>query len=184
MPAAESSDNHVVTATLRFMFETDHHPLLRDITSALYGLELLHDFAILATEDTHRGYVFDDSFWSRSKRPIASEQLIRVSALAFASPLTVDMSMTTSSGITMLLAITHFIDFWPLKREKLLLEIGKLRKIEPSPHPPDRQITERLASITEQGKASRIVRGIVQGLDTLPIRPIDVMIVDGNVMAG
>ena len=158
------------SVTLQLTFETENPPLLRDITSILYGLELLHDFVTLATSERHQGYEFDDRFFHRSARPIESEELLCVSNVSHGSNLEVALEVVPLSALATVLVIMERISFWKLDRAKLKSEIEKLRRNVDRLDFSDRELIGKFERAAASDEGEKIVRGILGGMETIADR--------------
>jgi len=104
--------------------------LLADVSALLYDLELSHDFAVLLTDADYKSYEFNRYFWLRSGRPLRPDHRVRVGRVAHQSPFFLEVVVPTIAGIWGLIQILDAVDTWKLKREKLELEVRKLRREE------------------------------------------------------
>jgi hypothetical protein len=112
-------------------FHEDNEPYLLDISSMLYDLELTHDFAvIIANRNTYANYRFNRYFWYRKGRPVLKEHKIRALRIVKQSPLLLEVVIPSLGAIWILLQIFEKISNWDLNKEKLRLEVNKLRREE------------------------------------------------------
>ncbi|MCB2230415.1 hypothetical protein KQH82_06845 [bacterium] len=164
MPAAQQS------ITLHLTFETESLPLLRDVTSVLYGLELLHDLVVLSTSDRYQNYSFDDRFFHRSGRPIEPSELLRVGGISLAPPLTIELQAVPVAALATVLVIVEKVRFWKLDRQMVEAEIARLRREVDRLDYSDRDLLRRFERATESEAGNKIVRGILGGMESISDR--------------
>lgn len=112
-------------------FHEDKEPYLLDISSMLYDLELTHDFSvIIANKEFYPNYHFNRYFWYRKGRPVLKQHRIRALRIVKESPLILEVVIPSLGAIWILLQIFEKISNWNLKKEKLRLEVNKLRREE------------------------------------------------------
>jgi len=112
-------------------FHEDKEPYLLDISSMLYDIELTHDFSvIIANKELYSNYHFNRYFWYRKGRPILKEHRIRALRIIKESPLILEVVIPSLGAIWILLQIFEKISNWNLNKEKLRLEVDKLRREE------------------------------------------------------
>lgn len=108
-------------------FQEKETPFLLDISGLLYDLELAHDFGVLLVQPDYRDRKFNRYFWYRNGRRLKSEHRLRVARIAKQSPLEVGLIISVPGALWVLLQIFEKVQNWSLSREKLRLEVEKLR---------------------------------------------------------
>lgn len=117
---------------VKLTFMDDKKPYLLDISSLFYDFELLHDFCLIAYSDEYKYYKFNNYFWYRKGRPIKEEHRIKTLKIEKESPLTVEVIIGAIVGLSgalwALVQAIERISNWKFNREKLKLEVEKLKK--------------------------------------------------------
>jgi len=117
---------------MRLVFEDQKKPYFLDVSSLFYDFELLYDLSSLLYAKDYYDYRFSQYFWYRRGRPLKDEHRLRAFRIIKESPLTVELILNivaVSSGAIWLIAqAIEKIGNWKLNREKLKLEIEKLRR--------------------------------------------------------
>jgi len=117
---------------MKLVFDDEKKPFFLDVTTLFYDLELLHDlFLLLYVEDYH-DYKFSRRFFYRRGRPLKSNHRLRTFRIIKESPLTIELIVSivvVSSGAfwALIQAIEKIVNY-KINREKLKLEIEKLRR--------------------------------------------------------
>jgi len=120
---------HQYILTLEFDDQTE--PDLLEVSSLFYDLNLAYDFAVLTRyQKYYKGYSFDRFFWFRNGRPIKSEHKLRAFTIKKQSPLILEVVVPLIGCAWVLLQIFQKVQRWPLEKEKLELEVSKLRREE------------------------------------------------------
>lgn len=135
---------------VQFQFVEDKYPLLLDISSLMYDLVLAHDFGVIITEEEYSDYKFNQYFWYRQGRPIKPYHKIRASRIVKESPLVLEVIVASIGGLWVLLQIIEKVQNWPLNREKLKLEVEKLRAEKQLRHEEPKMLAERRKALREE----------------------------------
>jgi len=116
---------------MRLVFEDEKKPYFLDVSSLFYDFELLHDFSLLLYAEEYYYYQFSQYFWYRRGRPLKDEHRLRTLKIIKESPLTVELLLSivavSSGAIWVIVQAIEKIGNWKLSREKLKLEVEKLR---------------------------------------------------------
>lgn len=115
---------------LELKFREEKQSLMLDITSLFYDLELLHDLSVLVSEEEYKDFHFSQNFWHMNGRPIKDYHRLKVARIIKNSPLILEVVIPSLGAIWVLLQIIEKIRNWDLNREKLELEVKKLRRDE------------------------------------------------------
>lgn len=158
------------SVVLRLIFETTGALLLRDVTAALYGVELLYDFVALAIGDHHRDYVFDDRFFKRSGRPLEDSELLRVRSIVTEPAPAVELDAAALPTLATALVIRQHVRFWDVDRARLSQLVDAMRRNVDRLDYADTELIARVerAGSTETG--SKVFRGILSGMESLSRR--------------
>jgi hypothetical protein len=112
--------------------EDQERPTLLDVSSFLYDINLAYEFARLATDPRYEGVHLSRYSYFRKGRPLKEADRLRVEYLRNQSPIelqTVIVGAAAALGaVWALVQIVERISNWSLNRQKLQLEIAKLRK--------------------------------------------------------
>lgn len=155
---------------LGLTFETDLQPLLRDITSILYGIELLHDFVTLSISEHHQEYEFNDRFFNRTGRPLQATELLHVTRLSLESPLTVDLIAVPLPALATALVVVNKIGFWRFDPGRVQSEIATIRRTVDRLDYSDKELLDKVDLACETEQASKIFRAIVGGMESIAVR--------------
>jgi hypothetical protein len=117
-------------ATATMVFSEPKVPLLWDVSATLLDLELAYDFSVILTEPEYSTYKFSRFFWYRNRSRISEGYRLRATSIELHSPLLLEVVVPSIAGLAGLLQIFQAISNWPLSREKLELEVNKLRREE------------------------------------------------------
>jgi len=161
---------------LRFEFEEDRYPFLLSISSLLYDLELTHDLAVLLSYHDYKHYDFSANFWYRDGRPLSPYHRLRTFGIVKQSPLTIEVVVAAVGGFWVLIQALEKVANWKLSREKLGLEIEKLKKENALK---DVEILERqteLQRILDERRAHAIYERLLTRLSASPIRLIQISV--------
>ena len=115
---------------LKLEFEENERPYMLDITSLFYDLELLHDLSVLSAEEEYYDFRFTHNFWYRKGRPLKNYHRLTAARITKESPLVLEVVIPSLCAIWVLLQLIEKIQNWELNREKLELEVKKLRREE------------------------------------------------------
>jgi hypothetical protein len=114
---------------LRLVFHESDEPLLLSLSSLLYDLELSHDLAtIVSYRDYDSTKLATPFFYYRTGRALRPEHMVRASRITKQSPLTLELVVAAVGGLWVLLQMFEKVSNWTLNRDKLKLEIEKLRR--------------------------------------------------------
>jgi len=165
---------------IRLIFKGAEKPYLLDISSLLYDFELLHDLSLILYFEEYKGYKFNRYFWYRNGRSIKKDHQIRTLKIIKESPFTIELLISDIAIISgAFLAIVKAFDVisnWKLNREKLKLEIEKLKKdlknykIEKSALNLERRVHEK--------DAEEIYNHLIERLDKNPIKLDDIQVIE------
>ncbi len=112
----------------RFEFEEARYPFFLSVSSLFYDLELTHDLGVLVSYMAYDSYKFGQEFWTRNGRPVEVAQRLRTFEIVKQSPLVLELVITSVGGIWALTQIIDKVANWKLNRNKLELEVAKLRQ--------------------------------------------------------
>jgi len=117
---------------MKLVFSNKKKLYLLDVSSVFYDLELLHDFSLLLFVKEYYNYQFSQGFWYRWGRRLKDEHKLQVIKIIKESPLTLELILNiifiSSGAIWIIIQAIEKISTWKLTREKLKLEVEKLRK--------------------------------------------------------
>jgi hypothetical protein len=158
--------------TLRFSEEAK--PFLLDVASLLYDIELSHDFGVLLVEPDYKSFEFSRFFWFRQGRPIKPQHRARAARIVKQSPLLLEVVIPSLGALWVLLQIIEKISNWPLSKEKLELEVEKLRRERDEARERIRQqYADQLHRLVHDRKADPIEHSLTKRLSESPIRLVD-----------
>lgn len=116
---------------LKLKFDDQAEPDLLEISSLFYDINLAYDFAVRTRYyKDYEGYSFDRYFWFRNGRPIKPEHKLRAFTIKKQSPLILEVVVPLVGCVWVLMQIFQKVQNWSLEREKLELEVSKLRREE------------------------------------------------------
>lgn len=102
-----------------------------ELTSLLYDFTLLHDCIALTAIPDYKNYYFSRNFWYRKGRRLKPEHQLYLNKINHNSPLGLEIIIPLTVGSVtvpwLILQAVEKIQNWKLNREKLELEIEKLR---------------------------------------------------------
>lgn len=162
--------NHFV---LKLLFIEDKYLPLLDVCSLMYDIVLAHDLGVILTEKEYSDYKFGRFFWYRGGRPLKPYHSLRTLRIIKESPLVLEVVLTSIGGIWILLQIINKIQNWSLNREKLKLEVEKLRE--------EKQLrNEDLILLAKRREAIDQFVNLIKRLDESPLKlkDIDIKIVE------
>jgi hypothetical protein len=135
----------------------------------MYNIVLAHDFGVILTEEEYSDYKFSRYFWYRQGRPIKPYHRIRTSRIIKESPLVLEVVIASIGGIWVLLRIIEKIQNWSLNRQKLSLEVEKLRE--------ETQLRyENLELLAKRREARRQELNLIKRLNESPLMLEDIEI--------
>lgn len=163
---------------LTIKFQEESEPYLLDISGLLYDLELAHDLATLtANKEDYPQYTFGRYFWYRNGRPVKDQHRIRALHIVKQSPLLLEVVIPSLGALWILLKIFEKVSNWELNREKLELEVRKLRREE------QEKKDQRMEELSNQvwpeihtGEPKEIEEKIVNRLSKSKIVPKDIKV--------
>jgi len=112
-------------------FDDERYPYLYEILQTLSDIKLLHNIAVVTTDPEYEYYKYieDPLFQHYSRLPkIAFNKQLRVVDLSKQSPLAVTLIVSAILSIERFVVLLNKIARIPLEKEKLKLEIAKLKK--------------------------------------------------------
>ena len=98
------------------------------LSSLLYDLELVHDLSVIVMYDEYdtRALV-TPFFYYRKGRGIAPEHMVRAAGITKQSPLALEIAVAAVGAVWAIVQIIEKVSNWSMNREKLRLEVAKLR---------------------------------------------------------
>jgi len=110
--------------------EEDDYPLLLDVSTFLYDLNLLYEISVLATSNKYYEFNFSSFINQRNGRPLQKVDRLSVKSLKHQSPIDIVLTVSTTAaaigGIWGLVQVVEKIVNMPLSRRKLKAEVEKL----------------------------------------------------------
>ncbi len=116
--------------SLTLRFREDERTYLQEITDLLYSFEKLHDLSVVLTEKEYREFRFSHYFWFRKGSPVKRKHKLEAVRIVKESPLLFEVVVASVSGLGALIMAIERIRNWDLNREKLELDVRKLRREE------------------------------------------------------
>jgi hypothetical protein len=163
----------VMDVRLRLMFREEDRPFLLDVSSLFYDFELLHDFSLILCAEDYQAYRFSRYFWYRYGRPIKADHKLRVVRIVKESPLTIELVIAGivagSGALWILIQAIEKIRNWGLNREKLKLEVKKLRM-------ENDKLQLELEQKAKERDAHYILGPLVRRLERIPMKLVDIEI--------
>ena len=156
-----------------FSFEEAPYPFFLSVSSLFYDLELAHDLGVLVTYMAYDSYKFGQDFWTRNGRPLEVAQRLRTFEIVKQSPLVLELVITAAGGVWALTQIIDKVVNWKLNRNKLELEVAKLRKENALK---DMEILDRRLTLEEaiqKRNAERIYEVLITRLSESDLRLVD-----------
>jgi hypothetical protein len=158
---------------IKLIFEDEKEPCFEDVTSLFYDYELLYDFSLVLYVKDYDDYRFSNYFLYRN-RGIKNEHKLRVTRIIKESPLTVELIVSyvvvTSGAIWVLIQALEKISNWRLNREKLKLEIEKLKRESKLDIQKEKINEIELQNKLEAKEAIRIYKILLKRLEKNPIK--------------
>jgi hypothetical protein len=113
---------------VRFEFSEPERPLLLSLSSLLYDIELVHDLSVIVMYDEYDSRkLATPFFYYRKGRGIESAHMVRTASITKQSPLALEIVVAAVGAVWALVQIIEKVGNWSKNREKLQLEIQKLR---------------------------------------------------------
>jgi hypothetical protein len=168
---------------IRLTFEGEKEQYFSDVTSLFYDLELLYDFSLVLFVEDYHNLRFSHYFLFR-KRGIKDEHKLRVKRIIKESPLAIELALSsvaiTTGAIWVFIQAFEKISNYKLNREKLELEVEKLRE-EKNLNIQMAKITEiELENKLETKEALRIYKILLKRFEKNPIKPKDMDFLSDN----
>lgn len=117
-------------AYVSLLFDEPQDLRALDFSSLVYDIELAHDLSVMSYEGTFPESGDDRFFWYRNSRRLKPEHKLRLGKLSHRSPIFIEVIAGCIGGALGLIQIFKMIDTWKLEKEKLELEVSKLRREE------------------------------------------------------
>lgn len=168
--------------TVRFTFREKQSPLLLDVSSLLYDVELLHDLTVLVSFEAYSRFTFSRYFWYRTGRSILPEDRLRVRSLKLQSPLAAELIFGSAAAVWAVLQVIDKIANWRLNRQKLRLEVQKLEHETATRGHEEQTARARLEAAIQQREAGVLLGQIVRRLESNPIVLVDVDVTEPDPM--
>jgi hypothetical protein len=173
-----SDTTHVARLTLTA--DAQGTPHISDVALFLYDFTSLYEIVRLAVDPRYRSYHFSRFSLYRNGRPLDERDQLQVGSLRMRSPLEVVASIAVAGGAAASVATAVWVVVQtieriynlPLNREKLELEVQKLRREEAQPALPmdlPGQKPDAQAQIARR-KASDSLEAIARRLGASPVR--------------
>lgn len=112
----------------RLEFTESPYPFFLSVSSLFADLGLAHDLGVLVSHPEYDRYRFGPRFWMRNGRPLEPAHRLRTFAIAKGSPLVLELVISAVGGVWALTQIIDKVANWKLNRQKLELEVAKLRQ--------------------------------------------------------
>ena len=158
---------------LRLVFREERKPYLLNISSLLYDFELLHDYSLLMCAKEYDNYKFSSFFWFRRGRQLKPGHKLRAARIVKESPLTVELILAgvvaSSGALWTIVQIASKVANWRLNKERLKLEIEKLRK-EIHEAPEKEKSSLDLEEIVGKRRAFGIQSRLIRRFEDNPIK--------------
>src|SRR5262245_20950649 len=159
------------TYLLTLEFSEPENLFLLDVTSLLYDIELAYDFCVLLTADEYKKYEFTQFFWFRNGRPLKREDRLRILRIVKQSPLLLEVIIPSLGALWILLQIFEKVRNWNIAREKLELEVEKLRREQETHREQVRELyAKEIGQLFAERNAIAIEDRLVRRLSDNPIK--------------
>ena len=112
---------------LRFSFAEARYPFFLSVSSLFADLGAAHDLGVLVSYPEYERYRFGSRFWMRNGRPVEPRHQLRTFAIVKQSPLVLEL-IGKIAGALSLVQIIEKVSNWKLNRQKLELEVVRLRQ--------------------------------------------------------
>nr|WP_320114046.1 hypothetical protein [uncultured Desulfuromonas sp.] len=162
---------------LRMEFTEKEKVYLSDVSNLLYDFVLLHDFSVLISEPEYKNYSFTQYFFYRKGRPLKEEHKAIGHTIVKNSPLLLEVIIPSLGAAWVLLQIFEKVANFSLNREKLRLEVKKLRRehYEHISHSRE-EIVKELKVLLAEKHAENHLRQLINRLSENPIELRDLEI--------
>lgn len=104
---------------------------IQELSTLLHNIEMLHECISLSAISDYENYRFTRFFWYRNSRKLKEEHQLYLNKINHNSPLGLEVIIPLTAGVLgipwLLLQAVEKIQNWKLNREKLQLEVKKLR---------------------------------------------------------
>jgi hypothetical protein len=159
----------------RLEFAEAQYPFFVSVSSLFVDLGLAHDLGVLLTHPEYEHYRFGSRFWMRNGRPIEPADRLRTFSIAKGSPLVLEIVISAVGGLWALTQIVDKVANWKLNRQKVELEVAKLRQEQAMRHLDILQRRLKLEDAARARQAERISQALVQRFEKseLVLRDID-----------
>jgi len=168
MPTSRDAGSENIAA--RLVFEERATPLLLDVSSLFYDIELLHDLGVLVWDSEYRDFRFSRYFWYRNGRPLRSRDRLRVSRMELASPLSVELVFGSVAAVWVFVQLADKVANWRLNRRKLALEIDRLEAERNTRRHEEETARATLERALLEREASEILVSLVRRLESSSIQ--------------
>lgn len=157
---------------MKLIFEGEKNPYLLDISSLFYDFVLLHDFSLLLYANEYDNYRFSRHFWYRKGRPLKKEHKLRAFKIIKESPLTVEMilCLVSPGAIWAIVQAIGKIRNWKLDKEKLKLEVEKLRHEKNIQYYDEQILKIEMENKLQEKECLTILNSILKRLEANPIK--------------
>jgi len=163
---------------IRLVFEDEKKPYFLDVSSLFYDFELLHDFSLLLYAEEYHYYRFSQYFWYRRGRPLKDEHRLRALKIIKESPLTVELILSivavSSGAIWVIVQAIEKIGNWKLSREKLKLEVEKLRHEKNIRYYDEQKARIEMENKLQERESWDIFNSLLKRLEINPIKLKDI----------
>lgn len=95
--------------------------------SLLKYLEIINDIGVVTVDKKYEKINIDKYFYYKSSRPIELDQRFIITEVSKKSPLTLTVVLASIGGLWVLIQIIDKVANWRLNREKLRLEVERLK---------------------------------------------------------
>ncbi|HLC34711.1 MAG TPA: hypothetical protein VJJ70_06910 [Anaerolineales bacterium] len=173
-----SDITHVARLTLTA--EAQATPHISDVALFLYDFTSLYEIVRLAVDPRYRSYHFSRFSLYRNGRPLEERDQLQVGSLRMRSPLEVVATIAVAGGAAASVATALWVVVQtveriynlPLNREKLELEVQKLRREEAQPALPLDMPGQKPDAQTQiaRRKATDSLEAIARRLEASPVR--------------
>lgn len=157
---------HILTLS----FKEDERPYLQDVTDLLYNFEKLHDLSVVIAEEEYGSFRFSHNFLFRKGSPIKPKHKLKAVRIVKESPLIIEVAVASITGLGALIFMIEKIGNWDLTKEKLELEVRKLRREEEREKRAAIEVHSRtLEQLFHERGASKIFEDLSTRLSESPI---------------
>ena len=157
---------HILTLS----FKEDKRPYLQEVTDLLYYFEKLHDLSVVLADEEYEGFLFSHFFLFRKGSPIKPKHKLKAVRIVKESPLILEVAVASITGLSALIVAIERIRNWNLNKEKLELEVRKLRREEEREKLAAIQMHSRtLEQLIDERGASKVFESVITRLSDSPI---------------